>query len=219
MRTREKTDGAERGSCARTSYAVLSWVGLEEDAEVLIEVPAIASLAIAALLVWLIAASANPWRDYMVDPPPGPIRVHRAEVIHVSILAPPREVIAFLVDVLNWTSWAPWIRSVSRSSDRGWTLDTDAGRMAVRFVEQNALGVLDHEVTLQSGTRVLNSMRVLANGSGSELMMVVFQSPDVSADQFARDVEAVRDDLARIKSLSEAIATETADKRAAALTG
>jgi hypothetical protein len=173
----------------------------------------ITSLAVGALLVWLIAAVADPWRDYMVDPPAGPIRVHRAEVVHVSILAPPREVIAFLVDVHNWTLWAPWIRSISRSSDRGWTFDTDAGQMAVRFVEQNILGVLDHEVTLQSGVSVHNSMRVLANGSGSELMMVVFQSPDVSSDQFARDVEAVRDDLARIKTLSEAMATEIADER------
>jgi hypothetical protein len=179
----------------------------------------IASLAIAALLVWLIAASANPWRDFMVDPPPGPIRVHRAEIVHVSILAPPRQVIAFLVDVHNWMTWAPWIRSVSRTSDRGWTLGTDAGPMRVRFVEQNALAVLDHEVTLASGASVLNSMRVLANGSGSELIMVVFQSPDVSPDQFERDVEAVRDDLARIKTLSEATAREAVDERAAASTG
>jgi hypothetical protein len=173
----------------------------------------IASLAVAALLVWLIVASADPWRDYMVDPPPGPIHVRRAEVIHVSILAPPRQVIASLVNVHNWMTWAPWIRSVRRSSDRGWTLDTDVGPMAVRFVEQNALGVLDHEVTLASGTAALNPMRVLANGSGSELVMVVFQSPEVSADQFERDLDAVRDDLARIRTVSEAIAREALDGR------
>jgi hypothetical protein len=179
----------------------------------------IASLAVAAVLVWLIAVVANPWRDFMVDPPEGPIRVQRAEVVHVSILAPPRDVIAFLVDVLNWTTWAPWIRSVSRSSGRSWTFDTDAGPMSVRFVEQNALGVLDHEVTLASGVRVLNPMRVLANGSGSELVMVVFQSPEASTDQFERDVQAVRDDLARIKTHSEAIARESIDERATATTG
>jgi hypothetical protein len=173
----------------------------------------IVSLALGALLVWLIAESANPWRDFMVDPPPGPIHVRRAEVVHVSILAPPRDVIAFLVDVLNWPTWAPWIRSVSRSSARGWTFDTDVGPMNVRFVEQNALAVLDHEVTLASGVRVLNSMRVLANGSGSELMMVVFQSPEASTDEFERDIQAVRDDLARIKQFSEAMAKEEGHER------
>ena len=176
---------------------------------------AIVSLAIAALLVWLIVASADPWRDFMVDPPPGPMHVNRAEVIHVSILAPPRQIIAFLVDVHNWMTWAPWIRSVSRSSERGWTLDTDVGPMVLRFVEYNTLGVLDHEVTLPSGTSVLNSMRVMVNGSGSELIMVVFQSPEVSSDQFERDLEAVRDDLGRIKTLSEAMARETLDESAA----
>jgi len=170
----------------------------------------IAALALAALLIWLIAAVSDPWRDFMVDPPRGPIHVRRAEVVHVSILAPPRQVIGFLVDVHNWMAWAPWIRSVTRSSERGWTFDTDAGRMSANFVEQNPLGVLDHEVTLPSGVRILNSMRVLANDSGSELVMVVFQSPEASTEEFERDIEAVRNDLARIKTLSEARASEIA---------
>jgi len=179
----------------------------------------LAALAVAALLVWAIAAVADPWRDYMVDPPRGPIHVQRAEAVHVSILARPRDVIAFLVDVHNWTTWAPWIRSVSRSSARGWMFDTDAGPMSVHFVEPNALGVLDHEVTLASGVRVLNPMRVLANGSGSELVMVVFQSPEASTEEFERDVQAVRDDLTRIKAHSEAIAKESHDERAPAVPG
>jgi hypothetical protein len=143
------------------------------------------------------------------------MRVRPVEVVHVSILAPPRDVIAFLVDVHNWTTWAPWIRSVSRSSAGDWTLDTDAGPMKVHFVEQNAFGVLDHEVTLASGVRALNSMRVLANGSGSELVMVLFQAPEASTEQFERDVQAVRDDLARIKTVAEALARRPVDERAA----
>src|SRR5688572_1272162 len=171
---------------------------------------AIASLAIGALLVWLIAAVADPWRDLTPDPPTGPPHVLRAQVVHISILAPPRQVIAFLVDAHNWTKWAPWIRSVSRTSEHGWTFATDAGAMTVRFVEHNTLGVLDHEVTLTSEVTVMNSMRVVPNGSGSELVMVVFQSPDASNDEFERDIQAVRDDIARIKTLSE---TTTLDSR------
>jgi len=75
--------------------------------------------------------------------------------------------------------------------------------MTVRFVEPNSLGVLDHEVTVASGMIVLNSMRVLPNGDGSELVMVVFQSPGVSTAQFDRDVRAVTDDLARLKPAVE----------------
>jgi hypothetical protein len=137
------------------------------------------------------------------------MNVQRSEVVHTSILAPPQEVIAFLSDMNNWKTWAPWVRSVRKSSARDWTLDTDSGPMKVRFVESNHLGVLDHEVTLASGVTVLNSMRVLANGSGSELVMVLFQSPGTSTEEFERDIPAVRDDLARIKKVAETPKKET----------
>jgi carbon monoxide dehydrogenase subunit G len=135
--------------------------------------------------------------------------LQRSEVVHTSILAPPQDVIAFLSDMNNWKTWAPWVRSVKRSSARDWTLETDAGQMKVRFVESNSLGVLDHEVTLASGVTVLNSMRVLANGSGSELVMVLFQSAGTSTEDFERDIQAVRDDLARIKKVAATPKKET----------
>jgi hypothetical protein len=135
--------------------------------------------------------------------------VQRAEVVHISILAPPQDVISFLGDMNNWKTWAPWIRSATKSSARDWTLETEAGPMKVHFVERNSLGVLDHEVTLASGVTVLNSMRVLTNGSGSELVMVVFQPPGASTEEFERDVQAVRDDLARIKKVAEAMVRGT----------
>jgi hypothetical protein len=164
----------------------------------------------AGLVLLTISACAAPRRDF-TSGQPGDTAMHvqRAEVVHVSILAPRQQVVAFLGDMNNWKTWAPWVRSASRASARDWTLDTEAGPMKVRFVEQNSLGVLDHEVTLASGVTVLNSMRVLANGSGSELVMVVFQSPGASAEEFERDVQAVRDDLARIKKVAEALTKET----------
>jgi carbon monoxide dehydrogenase subunit G len=130
--------------------------------------------------------------------------VQRSAVVHISILAPPKSVIAFLSDIENWKTWAPWIHSVTRPSPGYWKLETEAGPMEIRFVEPNSLGVLDHEVTLASGMVVLNSMRVLPNGDGSELVMVVFQSPGVSTEQFDRDVQAVTDDLTRLKAAAEA---------------
>jgi hypothetical protein len=134
--------------------------------------------------------------------------VQRSAVVHTSIRAAPRHVISFLSDLNNWKTWAPWIRTVTRSSARDWTLDTEAGVMKVHFVETNSLGVLDHDVMLSSGVRVFNSMRVLPNGCGSELVMVLFQSPGVSTDEFERDIQAVTDDLARLKNAAEAWAKE-----------
>lgn len=135
--------------------------------------------------------------------------LQRCAVIHTSILASPQDVVSFVSDIETWTRWAPWIRSVTRLSRREWSLETAAGPMAVRFVEVNSLGVLDHEVTLESGVTVLNAMRVLPNGSGSELVMVIFQSPGVAAEEFARDVQAVADDLARLKEAAEALRVTT----------
>jgi hypothetical protein len=131
--------------------------------------------------------------------------VQRCEVVHTSILAPPRDVVVFLSDVNNWQTWAPWIRSVSRMFVRDWTIDTDAGLMHIHFVEPNAFGVLDHEVRLESGLTVFNSMRVLPNGSGSELVMTLFQQPNVSTEEFERDIRAVTDDLARLRDVVEAL--------------
>jgi hypothetical protein len=128
------------------------------------------------------------------------MNVRRCEVIHVSILAAPQDVVAFIRDMNRWKTWAPWIESVTHTATRDWTLETSAGTMRFRFVEENAFGVLDHEVTLASGVTVANAMRVTPNDSGSELAMVVLQMPDASPEEFERDVQAVRDDFARIKS-------------------
>ena len=131
------------------------------------------------------------------------MNVYRAEAVHVSILVPAKEVYDFLIDVTNWKTWAPWVRAVNTHSGLDWTLDTDTGPMQLRFVEPNALGVLDHTVTLASGVKIYNAMRVVANGSGSELTMIVYQTPPATTVQFEQDVQAVRDDFTRIKNVVE----------------
>jgi hypothetical protein len=133
--------------------------------------------------------------------------LQRAEVVHTSIAVAPQRVTAWLSDLNNWLTWAPWIRSVSRVSARDWTLVTDVGTMQTHFVEPNSFGVLDHQVLLESGATVFNSMRVLPNGSGSELVMVIFQRPAMSLEEFQRDVQAVTDDLARMKPAAESLVT------------
>jgi hypothetical protein len=131
------------------------------------------------------------------------MRVQPAEVVHASILATPGTVVSYLSDMKNWKEWAPWIRSAERIGPGTWTLETDAGSMKVRFTEPKVLGILDHEVTLESGVTVVNAMRVVPNGDGSELLMLVLHRPDMSALEFRRDVEAVRADLARLRKAAE----------------
>ena len=128
---------------------------------------------------------------------------YHSATVHVAIEAPPASVVAFLSDMEQWKAWAPWARSAVRSGPNAWELSTDDGAMRFRFVEPNAFGVLDHDVTLTSGVTLTNSLRVTPNGTGSDLVMVLLQWPHLSAEEFDRDVQAVTDDFARIKSAVE----------------
>lgn len=134
--------------------------------------------------------------------------LHRTAVVHISIASAPERLVAFLSDVTQWKTWAPWVRSVERASPGQWVVGTDDGPLRIRFVEANSFGVLDHEVTIDSGMTLFNSMRVLPNATGSELVVVLFQLPTVPREEFDRDVEAVRVDLRRIKDVAEAMARE-----------
>jgi hypothetical protein len=89
-------------------------------------------------------------------------------------------------------------------SDRDWRVQSDVGPIQLHFAEPNAFGVLDHDVVLESGTTIANALRVVPNGDGSELVMIVLQGPDATIEEFARDVAAVRADFVRLK---EAAAT------------
>ncbi len=77
------------------------------------------------------------------------------------------------------------------------------GNATVRFVERNRLGVLDHDVTVASGETVHNPIRVIPNGTGSEVVFTLFRLPGVSAAQFDADANAVEKDLRTLKRLLE----------------
>lgn len=75
--------------------------------------------------------------------------------------------------------------------------------MKVRFVEKNDLGVLDHYVDPAPGVEVYVPMRVLSNGSGSEVIFTLFRLPDMSEEKYAEDVGLVEQDLRTLKNVLE----------------
>ena len=78
------------------------------------------------------------------------------------------------------------------------------GTVRVRFVEPNAFGVLDHDVRLESGVSVHNSMRVVARDDGrSEVIFTLFRRPGVSDAEFDADAGAVEKDLGALKEILE----------------
>lgn len=123
--------------------------------------------------------------------------------LSVTLAAPPARVYAFASDPRNLPRWVPsFFLSVERIGNE-WVAQSPLGRVTVAFVHDNAPGVLDHTITLPSGARLTNPMRVIAHGEGSELLFTLIQQPDMSAQQFEDDAALVLRDLHTLKRLLE----------------
>jgi len=121
----------------------------------------------------------------------------------ISIDCPVARVYEFASNPENLPAWATaFVHSVRRMAN-DWVAETAAGPVAFRFVPRNELGVLDHFVRLPSGVEILNPMRVVQNGAGSEVLFTLFKSPEMSDAKFAVDVQMVERDLQTLKSTLE----------------
>ncbi|MFZ2540667.1 MAG: SRPBCC family protein [Gallionella sp.] len=127
----------------------------------------------------------------------------RATTLAVSIACSPQRVYEFVAAPENLPRWAPAFCLSIRRVGNDWLVNTPIGTVKFRFVTPNDLGVLDHVVTLDNEV-ILNPMRVLANGSGSELLFTLFQRPGMTDAQFAEDTTLVERDLNTLKALMEA---------------
>lgn len=119
---------------------------------------------------------------------------------HVSrvISASPDAVYEYASNVENLPEWAAGLAQseVARNGDT-LLVESPMGRVEVRFVERNRYGVLDHDVTLPSGTVVTNPVRVLPHPDGAEVVFTVRQI-ELDDEEFARDINLVEADLERL---------------------
>lgn len=124
--------------------------------------------------------------------------------ISVDIARPASQVYDFAADPLNLPTWAAGLAgsSVVREGDQ-WVTDSPMGRVTFTFTPRNDLGVLDHVVTLLSGERVYNPMRVIGDGDGCEVVFTLRRRPGMSDQEFERDADAVSKDLATLRSVVE----------------
>src|SRR5262249_26469312 len=131
-----------------------------------------------------------------------------SESRHISerIDCPVDEVYEYAADPANLPEWAPGLGSAVEKVDGRWFVETPMGRVGFAFVERNAYGVLDHEVTLPSGEVFYNPMRVIPDGDGCEAVFTLRRQPSISNEEFERDARAVAGDLARLKKIVEASA-------------
>jgi hypothetical protein len=125
------------------------------------------------------------------------------EHVAVAIDRPVSEVYAFASKPANLARWAGGLTTSLHEIDGEWVADSPIGRIAIRFAEPNVLGVLDHWVTLPSGSTEYNPMRAFADGEGTQVVFSVHRSPGFTDAQFSDDVATVRGDLQTLKAVLE----------------
>jgi hypothetical protein len=126
-----------------------------------------------------------------------------AKIIHVSIDRDWKEVYDFAAQPENMPRWASGLACELTKDGNDWIASGAIGTVRVSFVPRNVFGVLDHTVMFESGLRVYNSLRVVPNGDGCEIMFTLLTPPGVSAEQIAADADHVRRDLAALKAIFE----------------
>lgn len=113
------------------------------------------------------------------------------------------DVYGFASNPANLPAWAPGLCTSIERVDGQWVADGPMGRIVVALAPRNDLGVLDHDVTVESGETFHNAMRVLPDGDGSELVFTVRRNPGMTDEEFERDAKAVQADLFALRDLLE----------------
>jgi hypothetical protein len=128
-----------------------------------------------------------------------------SQTLSVSIDRSAKEVYAYLSQPENFPKWgAGFGESIEKTAEKNiWSVRTASGQAKVRFTAQNEYGIADHYVNDGVKPEVYIPLRVLANGSGSEVIFTLFRQPDMTDETYARDRAAVEKDLSTLKQVLE----------------
>ena len=128
-----------------------------------------------------------------------------SESQHLStyIERPADEVYAYAVNPANLPNWAAGLSGAIEQRNGRWFAESPMGEVEVTIVPENPYFVLDHEVKLADGTTFNNPMRVIADGTGCEVVFTLRRRADQSDDEYEADATAIRTDLATLKQLLE----------------
>ena len=123
--------------------------------------------------------------------------------VAVAIERPLAEVYAFAANPANLPQWASGLTTSLERDGDAWVAESPIGRIAIRFAAANDFGVLDHWVTLPSGSTEYNPVRAFSDGEATQVVFSVHRSPGFDDDQFAADAATVRADLETLRELLE----------------
>lgn len=133
--------------------------------------------------------------------------LRRARTLTVSIAAPAADAYTLMSDPAQLPRWARGLGATPTPlADGAWRIETPAGAMRVAFAPVNDFGVVDHIVSSLDGgaPHVDIPLRVVPNGdAGCEVMLTLFQQPDMTDDRYAADASLVQADLERLRLMLE----------------
>jgi hypothetical protein len=138
---------------------------------------------------------------------------YETRVLSITVAQALGRVSAYLSDPRNYPQWASGLAGgldavAAAASTAGadgtlWRASTPAGEVSVRFTPANDHGVADHWVLLPDGTTVYVPLRAVANGSGTEVALMLFRLPSMDTRKFEEDAQWVMRDLRRLKDVLE----------------
>lgn len=128
---------------------------------------------------------------------------HPSRNLSIAINRNVKDVYNFVSVPENFLRWASGLGKSLKQVNGEWIAAGPEGPVKIRFTERNEFGVLDHWVSTEPGLEIYIPMRVIANGSGSELTFTLFRLPDMSDEKFAADAKWVMRDLNTLKNLLE----------------
>ncbi|MDK4737713.1 SRPBCC family protein [Rhizobium sp. CB3171] len=126
-----------------------------------------------------------------------------ARIVHISIDRHWKEVYGFAGRPENMPLWASGLASGLEQDGEDWVAKGILGTVRVSFTPRNEFGVIDHTVTIESGLKVHNALRVAPNGDGCEVMFLLLKLPGMTDEQFAADAAHIQKDLGTLKSMME----------------
>ena len=129
---------------------------------------------------------------------------------HISIVInrTPSEVYEFASKPENMPRWAAGLSGSIKKEGDHWVSTSPMGKAKVKFAEKNNFGVIDHDVTLESGKTFHNPLRVIQNNKGSEVVFTLFRQPEMTDQDFNRDAQMVTKDLEKLKTIMEELSVK-----------
>jgi hypothetical protein len=132
------------------------------------------------------------------------MQMAESKTISVQIQRSLADVYDFTAPPASFARWASGLGKPLGNEGTVWRFEGESSPVQVRFTEHNPYGVLDHYVQLPDGSEIYVPMRVVANGTGTEVQFTLFRVPGMNDEKFAADAQWVMRDLTSLKALLEA---------------